>query len=116
MSEYRSPFVATTVGIDDYYPALPALVRTDYRWNGWAVPYFDRETVSVIAELLERDRLDDDDPYIVFDGEVVRLVQPRNDDEPSQVVDPVVIDGKLMYSVGGMDWCWHELDETEEAS
>jgi hypothetical protein len=118
-------YTDTTVGIDDYYPALPAKVLDGRRWNGWAIPFFTLDTVRVLAELLERDRQDDDDPYVVIDGVdggMVRLVQPRARGDyadyeemlEGETVKPVMIDGVAHYSVGGMDWCWHEVDETEE--
>jgi hypothetical protein len=115
-------YTRTTVGIDDYYPALPALVLDGKRWNGWAVPFFTLDTVRVLAELLERDRQDDDDPYVVITGDEVRLVQPRAQGDylnygewhAGQVVEPTMIDGVAHYSVGGMDWCWHEVDDTDE--
>lgn len=109
-------YKAATVGIDDYYPALPALVLEGRRWNGWAIPFFTLDTVRVLAELLDRDRLDDDDPYVTITGDLVTLVQPRNGDEAACTMFPVMIDGVAHYSVGGMDWCWHELDETEEVA
>jgi hypothetical protein len=115
-------YTDTTVGIDDYFPPLPALVLDGRRWNGWAVPFFTLDTVRVLAELVERDRMDDDDPYVTITGDEVRLVQPRAQGDylnygewhAGQVVPPTVIDGVTYYSVGGMDWCWHEVDETEE--
>lgn len=115
-------YKATTVGIDDYFPPLPALVLEGRRWNGWAIPFFTLDTVRVLAELVDRDRQDDDDPQVLIDGDTVRLVQPRTQGDcltidewlQSQVVEPTLIDGVAHYSVGGWDWCWHEVDETEE--
>ena len=34
---------------DDGDMVYPARIRTDYRWNGWAVPAFDFKTALLVA-------------------------------------------------------------------
>ncbi len=104
------------VGIDDYYPPLPALVRTDYHWNGWAVPYFTLDTVKVIATTINSTDLSEWHAVTIDDDGVWQMDKEWRedyDDPRGKQIYAVEIKGIPHYPVGGMNWCWHEVSEGE---
>jgi hypothetical protein len=109
-------YTKMTVGIDEFFPPLPALV-SEMRWNGWVVPYFTLDTVRVIADTLALTDLGEGEK-VTIDDDGVWLMNSQwageYDDPRGEPVYPTVIDGVTYYCVAGMDWCWHEVDENEE--
>lgn len=103
------------IDAETHEAVFDALVLTDQRWNGWAIPYFTLDEVRRIAAWIGR--TGEAAPHILIDsdGETVILVEDYGsggrDDTPDDVavhrMSP--LDGR--YSVGGMSWTWTELDE-----
>lgn len=97
-----TPFLRPVhVALDFATEPVACLLDPRERWNGFACPYFTREQIPALLDLINRGgdmqaRLDDDD--------VVRVVSPDyGQDEPEEF--PVVeVDGVQMWAVGA--WCW----------
>lgn len=95
-----------------------ALIRTDTRWNGWAIPYFDLPTALRINAMLGRG----DDGGTIFldsDGRTVIVVEAYNSDREGDPAgeevyverhEPLVIDGTDRYCIGGYAWTWQEVE------
>lgn len=102
----------TAVCIDDEFGPFPALVRTDYRWNGWAVPIFPMDSVLLIKRILDNSRQDPDAANIItIDDEGVWELCTAYRDEATDArgdkVAEIVVDGVTYYAVGD-SWCWDE--------
>lgn len=80
------------------YPAKVA----DVRWNGWAVPKFDRATAEQYV-IDHNANATDDDPHLIWDGDalVIKWHPDFGYADERVEADP---DGD--YSIGAFDWCW----------
>ena len=95
----------STVSIDtDYLDALPCLVDSSERWNGWACPFFGRVAADRIVRTVEND----DYTRIFWDGDTVVVVSNPGDptDEYVDRIDGTVIDGVRYWPIGAYSWTW----------
>jgi hypothetical protein len=92
----------------------PCLTRTDLRWNGHEVPYFDRATAERLLFDLTRAYEEDGDPgYSVLRREgndYVLTTDPGTEDEYAEPVGAVVIGGVERWCIGGFAWTWERWD------
>lgn len=107
-------FELRMVHIDDFGP-FEAMVRTDARWNGWAVCGFSIDEVSRISETLEganRDYPVGDQNHVTIDGDGVwessDMYADEYEDPRGRLVEFRVINGDRYYFVGD-GWCWYEV-------
>lgn len=108
--DYRHP---TRVHIDAESAAdvFPAWILTDYRWNGWACPVFDRPTAERVIAMATRGQ--DDQPYSFIwttdrTGEDALIMCDGMDGEQWQ---EYVGSESTGYAIGSHAWTWQELDE-----
>ncbi len=91
---------------------FPCYVVPGYRWNGWAMPYFDAATAQRLAPLCGLTFDDDRDTFIAngpqwdIDPEFGPEEFPGHD---------ITVDGKVVhvYGIGAGSWCWGDLDGLE---
>jgi hypothetical protein len=74
-------------------------------WNGWACPYFTKESGLLIAKLMP-------DFGMTYDEENDRFVAESEYYDRDEW-ESVVIDGAKYYPIGNCSWCW--FDMTKEA-
>lgn len=116
-----SPYVRGTVTAEwlldeetGLHAILPCISNGD-RWNGWAMPYFDRDTVNELISLCpDLLRWKDEREY-----EVVAL---NTGDEPEEWAPDLLMlaDGEQIveaWGIGAGSWCWEgfEPDPKEAA-
>ena len=109
-----------TVGISGVLPTTeeaagyPALVRTDMRWNGWEVPYFTRATVDrIVADTatLLAEYGPDTVEAVRWDGDTVVIVaMAGTEEEYTERITAVDIDGTPHWGVGGFAWTWESWE------
>jgi hypothetical protein len=108
------------VNIDeDYGGPYKARVRTDYRWNGWAVPAFEyKEALRVAADthLLGAKYNDRGDAveFASYDATKNAFVMTgggRSEDDKPYIVEATPCCG--LYEIGAMNWTWVEVEEPE---
>lgn len=111
------------VGIGGEFAVEAAFVE-DRHWNGFAMPYFDRESVDKIAAWCEQERNeygDDASSLLEWDGD--ELYEVRRYDDPeveaehgerSKISTITLADGSVVYGVGAGSWVWNEEDETDD--
>jgi hypothetical protein len=85
---------------------FPAMVDSDQRWNGWAIPSFDLDTCRRIAAMVNTP--DDDSMVVTFDGDTVVVTTNDGDESWVDRLDP---DADGLYGLGAMSWTWQELPE-----
>ncbi len=93
------------VTVDDSR-AYPAQSIAETRWNGFACPFFTRETVERIARDFTRDEFA---PRVSFDSDALVLTYPEYSDEPERI-EPSP-DGT--YALGAFKWCWSVVEHNE---
>lgn len=90
-----------------------ALVRTDYHWNGWLCPRFDREQAERVAKMVG----DNDDPNnpdgvsVRWEGDTVIFFFRSYADEEGYEGERYAPDADGMYDIGSMSWTWSEAPE-----
>lgn len=89
---------------------FPALVPAR-RWNGWAVPLFDRSAVDGIAE---RERRDDGTPALRWSSADVLLEAQESEGPTYWVTVPRVTIGGMSYWQVGDGWVWAELADDDD--
>jgi len=108
------------VNIDeDYGGPYKARVRTDYRWNGWAVPAFEyKEALRVAADthLLGAKYNDKGDAveFASYDASRNAFVMTgggRSEGDDPLIITPTICCGR--YDIGAMNWTWVEVEEPE---
>lgn len=83
----------------------------DRHWNGWEVPYFDREVVNLLM------RLTNTDPEFVthfWVGDKLAYTDGQYPDEPACEFDPkqIEVDGQTITVWDfGDGWTWNEVTE-----
>lgn len=85
-----------------------------YRWNGWAMPYFDFETALRVAA----DTTSDESP-VRYDAERDAFVYESADwpDEPEIFeATTIEVDGKpiKVYGIGAGSWTWDQQEANDE--
>lgn len=88
---------------DDVFPAW---IVPDYRWNGWAVPDFSRETVARVVDWTNRLHAEcpDGAASAKWDGEDILLIEAGWEDEgPLRIT----LDKRGRYHFGEA-WCWSD--------
>jgi hypothetical protein len=97
---------------DPQAPAFDGWHDERARWNGWAVPYFSRETLEagVLAMLLTLDGC-----AYRWDGETLEITEDDGDERTRYVsrVEPVTQDGQSLYCLG-MGWVWDTITTDDE--
>lgn len=106
--EYDAPTAyAATYDIDDMFGGLPGF-SFGHRWNGWACPYFPKESCDRIVEVIGKGARYDEasDAYVIpyEDGSE----QPTEfDPYPPQTIR---VAGKevRVWAIGNGSWTWQE--------
>ena len=99
----------------DNAPEFDGWHNPEERWNGFAVPYFELDTVREIASACNAMRADDPDAYDVV--EIRDYTEPdkgvsvwvHTDDDAYEVETRTLADGQTVYSVGGWAWTWDDV-------
>ena len=91
------------VQIDDG-PVFPAIIDAE-RWNGWAMPFFSRETVGDVLAMYGEglDASWAGDQLVIWDC-------PDEDDKERVLVETVTRGGRLLYGLGAGSWVWSEAE------
>ena len=76
-----------------------------YTWNGWACPYFTKESVLQIAKEMPDFGIQYDANQDMFFGE-----SEYYDREEWQ---SKIINGQKYYPIGNCSWCWYELTKED---
>jgi hypothetical protein len=102
--------VPRIVSIDEgYCENIPCVMDVRNRWNGFAIPYFDRAAVDLIIHDVMQFA---DENTAAWDGDVVVLTDNvGTPDEWVERVEPTVIDGVQRWCIGGGSWVWFDFDE-----
>lgn len=84
------------------WPRLDCVSHPHLTWNGWAVPYFEREHIGPLAELLERAGLG---RLHYENGELFHVSDTHTIIPPEQFTLP---NGSTItaWGVGARSWCW----------
>ena len=94
----------------DNAPGFDGWHKPEERWNGFACPYFDLDTVRAIAFAAAELADDEPDAYDVVeirdDGTV--WVTSTSDVEPYEV-PTTEHGGQTLYGVGAWCWTWDDL-------
>lgn len=92
---------AARVTVDDGATVVDAEVRTDVRWNGWAVPRMTRDACETVLAAIAADG-----PYIVMaDGDDYLLFWDEEDDDDA--LERIAPNADGSYSPGAFAWCWN---------
>ncbi len=103
-------------------PVTPYPARLGELWNGFANPFFDRETASrvITDQKALLDSLPSEDLpglySLAWDGEVIVVTtlpgRGRPDDEPHEPwrLEPVDFDGKPRWNLG-FGWTWQQVTQ-----
>ncbi len=78
------------------------------RWNGWACPFFDLETVRAIADATTA--LDGRETVLIREDGSVWL-STSSEDEPYQVETRRLADGETVFGVGAGAWVWDDVSQ-----
>lgn len=99
--------IFTKVVIDES-ASIPAYVDPNDRWNGFACPYFRKEDVRLINDMLsefgstEHIEYDaDNDSFVCFNESKAEIERFAGED----------IDGMHLYPIGAGSWVWLESEE-----
>jgi hypothetical protein len=118
-------FKRDRVGIDPESPAdvFEAWVRTDYRWNGWAVPLFPESQLERLIDWITRL---EGGYFITRVGDTVYMIDNEAQEEITRdtdpehlwpfIVEPILLNGERCYDIGGYSWVWSEIDDDYLAS
>lgn len=95
----RSGFVQIEDG-----PAFPAMIE-EGGWNGWAVPYFSRETAKEVLRAYA----------VAYDaawhGDVLVMWDSCDElDKERVIVDSTSVDWEPYYGIGAGSWIWSEVE------
>lgn len=91
------------VCIPDVYPALPAKISAD-NWNGFAIPYFDKETVDKLIEINNKLAAENEDQVTMkWVGDKVKIKDPMYDETTT-----VKKTGNLGWGIGAYEWTWEK--------
>lgn len=105
----------STVWLDGYCGSAPCTFEaahvSDYRWNGWAVPYFTLEEarkIDAATRVAYADAGQPDEEWTTWtfgaDGIIWENEGPGLD-EDSYEVDTIEVDGVTLYNLGnGFTW------------
>ena len=100
---------------DEYYEGYH---NPNFRWNGWAVPYFTKEVADII-----KNNMSSDDLEITYDKEKDQYVAIFNNNiEEKEVYEKEIIDmpeGKIeVYPIGAGSWIWddYSLEDVKKDS
>lgn len=74
------------------------------RWNGWEIPFFNKETVNRILDDLSEEA---SDIARQFHWEGDTLIETDEDGVSSNVFHTADEFGELQYQLGN-GWCWEE--------
>lgn len=99
LKEFWNEFVDAEFRCDDqvWYKGKH---RPNIRWNGWACPYFTRET----AEAILRDIPDTTFRYDEARDMIIMTYQGIEDHE----WEGILFDGVKMYAIGAYNWTWQD--------
>lgn len=99
----------TIEGYDEDNPPLPGLTLGE-TWNGWAHPYFNKETaLKLIKGPLG---VWDDDQKAYYQEDTNQFILPTGDeDDPWLELDCEIIAGEPHWAIGAGWWCWDEADD-----
>ena len=119
---YCDPATSTEAWVtlgEDTMSTYAARIRTDYRWNGWAIPAFTfEEALRVAADthLLGAKYNDKGDSveFASYDAGRDAFIMTgggRNEDDAPLVITATTCCGR--YDIGAMNWTWIEGEEPE---
>lgn len=111
-----SPFRRASFTIDSLPATYPGITRNE-RWNGWAVPYFEKEAALKIAADYERVAQEEGgdvaEARAWYDegSDAFHFYDPINDDEVTCEVVTITVAGEEVraYPVGTREWTWEEV-------
>jgi hypothetical protein len=115
--KYCDPATSTEVSVtfgDDAEMVYPARIRTDYRWNGWAVPAFDFKTAMRVAAdtHLMGATFDDKGDGVEFASYNAKLdafvMSGGGRDATDDLVEIYATSCCGRYDIGAMNWTWME--------
>lgn len=94
--------------INTSLPTVWGYVRQDKRWNGWAIPYFDRDQLPAVAAFFYA--LNPDyQPSIEANGTFCIAIDPDNrDDHGWTRYHPIPYGDKELFPVGAGELTWDE--------
>lgn len=99
----------------DYYEGYH---NPEFRWNGWATPYFTKDVANKILE-----NMSINDCKISYDKDNNQyIVIFNNDDEQKEIYEMEIINTdegkKEVYAIGSCSWVWdnYSLDELKNES
>ena len=112
----REPFRRARFEIADVQGPYDGLTRGE-TWNGWAVPYFEKEAAHRIAEdygRVAKERGGDmAGARARYDGEADAFLfyDPINDEEVAYDAVSVLVDGEEVpvYPIGTREWTWERV-------
>lgn len=104
-------FTKSYFSIDIYNEYYEGYHNPEYRWNGWAAPYFTKEIADKIMQ-----NMSSNDCRITYDKEKNQYVVIFND-EQEEIYNMEIINTdegkKQVYSIGSCSWTWdnYSLEE-----
>lgn len=82
----------------------------DYRWNGFAVPFFPMDEVERIAELVQRMNSTDQPSWVLPLAHGLVVVRETDVDGSTYDTDcPTEVFGDEIGYLVGDGWCWEEV-------
>jgi hypothetical protein len=109
--EYDAPLAyAATYGIDDVIEDLPGY-SFGRRWNGWACPYFPKESCDRIAQAIGKGA------HFDADAEAHVIPYDTDSDQPKEFdrypAQTIRVEGQELkvWAIGNGCWTWEEQRE-----
>lgn len=114
------------------FPAVPAsftfddgVVHAGYHrgdeWNGWACPFFDKETAEAVCKSVTENDAGEWKYNQETDAFSILFNDTRCDEEDDcwdhfEGVDVLVVGGEIkhLYSIGGWSWVWDIVGDDDE--
>jgi len=108
-AEVDFKYVPQTAVADFIEGEYPCVADPDNRWNGWAVPWFEKPVLDRIVA--DTNKMSNSDLQYKQTPTELLLVDP-NDYENSNQVSKATINGKEYYTIDG--WCWNLKSDWED--
>lgn len=98
--------------IEGFKGVFRGITFGDY-WNGWEVPYFDKDnTLAILAMQEDRDQvIADNQTYYYFDEKANRVMEDHKEADCRGEVWYKDIGDIRYHCVGGMNWTWQEYKQ-----
>jgi hypothetical protein len=76
-------------------PLFPCVLNPHQRWNGWACPFFTKETLDLVAQKLG----------LTINWSEPEIFNPQEEDDEF-LINSTTIEGELLYYIDGWTWMW----------